>query len=60
VTVGADDSIEVAIRTMQDHQVRRRPLIDGNDLIGIISQADIARNYPEDRVGEPVELISFY
>jgi CBS domain-containing protein len=59
VTIGADDSVEEAIRTMTDHQVRRLPVIDGHDLVGMISQADIARSMPEDRVGELVELISF-
>ena len=59
VTIGADDSIEEAIRTMQEHQVRRLPVIDGHDLVGMLSQADIARNYPEDRVGELVEFISY-
>jgi CBS domain-containing protein len=59
VTIGADDTVEEAIRTMQDNQVRRLPVIDGHDLVGVISQADIARNYPEDRVGDLVELISY-
>jgi len=59
VTIGADDTVEEAIRTMQQHQVRRLPVIDGHDLIGMLSQADIARNYPEDRVGELVEFISY-
>lgn len=59
VTIGADDSIEEAISTMQNHQVRRLPVIDGHDLVGILSQADIARNYPEDRVGDLVEFISY-
>jgi CBS domain-containing protein len=58
VTIGADDSLEEAIKTMQEHQVRRLPVIDGHDLVGILSLADIARNYPEDRVGELVEFIS--
>lgn len=58
VTIGADDSIEEALRTMSAHQVRRLPVIDGHELVGIISQADIARNYDEDRVGELVEAIS--
>jgi CBS domain-containing protein len=58
-TIGADDSIEEAIRTMQQHKVRRLPVIDGHELIGMLSQADIARNYPEDRVGELVEFISY-
>ncbi|MHA7141891.1 CBS domain-containing protein [Arthrobacter sp. Sr33] len=59
VTIGADDSVEEAIRTMQDHKVRRLPVIDGHELIGMLTQADIARNYPEDRVGELVEFISY-
>lgn len=59
VTIGADDSIEEAIRTMQEHKVRRLPVIDGHELVGMLTQADIARNYPEDRVGELVEFISY-
>ncbi|MGB9034220.1 MAG: CBS domain-containing protein [Paeniglutamicibacter sp.] len=58
VTIGADDSIEEAIRTMQDHQVRRLPVIDGHTLVGMLSQADIAKNYPADRVGDLVKFIS--
>lgn len=59
VTIGADDSVDEAMTTMTDHQVRRLPVIDGHDLVGMISQADLARSLPEDRVGELVELISF-
>jgi CBS domain-containing protein len=58
LTIGADDPIEEALATMKDHQVRRLPVIDGHDLVGIVSQADIARNLPEDRVGDLVEAIS--
>jgi len=58
VTIGADDSIEEALRTMIEHKVRRLPVIDGHDLVGIISQADIATNLDEERVGDLVEAIS--
>jgi CBS domain-containing protein len=58
VTVGADDSIDEALRTMIDHKVRRLPVIDGKQMIGIISQADIATNVDEEKVGELVEAIS--
>ncbi|GAA1133882.1 CBS domain-containing protein [Citricoccus alkalitolerans] len=58
VTIGADDSIEEAIQTMKEHQVRRLPVIDGHDLVGMLSQADVARNWPDDRVGELLEVIS--
>jgi CBS domain-containing protein len=59
VTIGADDSVEEAIATMKEHKVRRLPVIDGHDLVGMVSQADIARNYPEEKVGELVEFISY-
>jgi CBS domain-containing protein len=58
VTIGADDPIEEALRTMTSHKVRRLPVIDGHRLVGIISQADIATNLDEDRVGDLVEAIS--
>lgn len=58
VTIGADDSVEEALHTMTEHGVRRLPVIDGHDLVGIVSQADIAKNLPEDRIGELVEAIS--
>ena len=58
VTIGADDSVDEALRTMADHGVRRLPVIDGHDLIGIVSQADLAKNVDEEKVGELVEAIS--
>lgn len=58
VTIGADDPIDELLKTMTEHKVRRLPVIDGYQLVGIVSQADVARNLPEDRVGDLVEAIS--
>jgi len=58
VTIGADDSVDEALRTMKEHGVRRLPVIDGHDLIGMVSQADVAKNLPEEKVGDLVEAIS--
>jgi CBS domain-containing protein len=58
VTIGADDSVEEALRTMKEYKVRRLPVIDGHDLVGIVSQADLATNIDEDKVGDLVEAIS--
>ena len=58
VTIGADDSIDEAIATMKEHKVRRLPVIDGHELVGMVAQADIARNISDDKVGDLVELIS--
>jgi CBS domain-containing protein len=58
VTIGADDSVDEAIRTMKDHAVRRLPVIDGTDLVGMVSQADIARALPDTKIADLVETIS--
>ena len=58
VTIGADDSLEEAIQTMRDNAVRRLPVIDGHDLVGIVSQGDIAKAADEEQVGALVEAIS--
>jgi CBS domain-containing protein len=58
VTIGADDSVEEALRTMTQHKVRRLPVIDGHELIGMVSQADLARNLDHAQVGQLLESIS--
>jgi CBS domain-containing protein len=58
VTIGADDSVDEALRTMATHKVRRLPVIDGRELVGMVSQADLAKEIDEEKVGELVEAIS--
>jgi CBS domain-containing protein len=58
VTIGADDSVEEALKTMADHQVRRVPVIDGDQMIGIVAQADLAKACPPEKAGELLEAIS--
>jgi CBS domain-containing protein len=58
-TIGADDSADDALKLMSEHKVRRLPVIDdGKQLVGIVSQADIATNLSEKKTGEVVEAIS--
>jgi len=58
VTIGADDSLEEALETMKRHQVRRLPVIDGDRMVGIIAQADVAREAGDAATGDTVEAIS--
>jgi CBS domain-containing protein len=58
VTIGADDSVEEALKTMADHQVRRLPVIDGDEMIGVVAQADLAKACPPEKAGELLEAIS--
>jgi CBS domain-containing protein len=58
VTIGADDSVDEAIGTMKRYAVRRLPVIDGRQLVGVVSQADIARAMPDTHVADLVGAIS--
>lgn len=60
VTCHADDNVEKAMDAMEEHQLRRIPVVDAdNVLVGIISQADVATrvNEPE-KTAEVVREIS--
>ena len=58
VTIGADDSVDEALKTMSENKVRRLPVIDGHDLVGVVSIADLAGEIDDDKVGDLVEAIS--
>ena len=58
MTIGADDSLGEALQTMKAHAVRRLPVIDGHDLVGIVSIADLAQNIDDEETGDLVEAIS--
>ena len=51
VTCRADNDLQVALDAMAGHQVRRIPVVDDdNQIVGIISQSDVAT-----RVSEPAK-----
>jgi CBS domain-containing protein len=57
--VHSDDSIEAAFKTLEENQVRRVPVLDqGGQLVGIVSQADLARIVPVQLAGELIHTIS--
>ncbi|MGW7538110.1 CBS domain-containing protein [Amycolatopsis sp. NPDC054798] len=58
VTIGADDDVAEILRTMSQHRVRRLPVIDGHDLVGVVAQADVARAMPNPDTGVLVEALS--
>jgi CBS domain-containing protein len=55
--VDAGASIEEMLNVMEEHQVRRLPVIDNHRLVGIVSEADIARHLPEHAIAEFVKAI---
>ena len=58
VTIGADDDTTEILRTMSEHKVRRLPVIDGHQLVGIVAVADVARALPDRPVGDLIDAIS--
>ncbi len=56
-TVEADASDGEVLRVMEEHRIRRLPVIDNHRLVGMISEADLARHLPEQSIAEFVEAI---
>jgi CBS domain-containing protein len=53
------ENIETCERLMQEHQVRRVPIVDAEDrVIGIVSQVDLALHDKAERVSKTVAEIS--
>src|SRR5690554_6949665 len=51
VTVEASDDVSVALERMREHQVRRLPVLEDRRLVGIVSQADVARALSAETTG---------
>src|SRR3954466_9385223 len=59
VTVDPQQNLDEALRLMAQHQVRRLPVVEEDGrLVGVVAQADVARNADDSRTGELVEEIS--
>ena len=57
--VRADAPIDHALSLMQEHKVRRLPVLDENKrLCGMITEADIATHMPQEQTGEMVSAIA--
>ncbi|MET3983011.1 CBS domain-containing protein [Streptomyces sp. PvR034] len=57
ITVDADADTSQVLQTMQDHRIRRVPVIAEHRLVGMISEADLARHLSDEQVGHFVETI---
>ncbi|RDI68315.1 CBS domain-containing protein [Nocardia pseudobrasiliensis] len=57
ITVDGHTRITDVLAIMENHRIRRLPVIEGNRLVGIITEADLARGLPEQKIGEFVEAV---
>jgi CBS domain-containing protein len=59
VTVDSQQDLDDALRIMAKHQVRRLPVVEEDGrLVGVVAQADVAREGDDKRTGALVEEIS--
>jgi CBS domain-containing protein len=60
ITCRAEDDLQVALDAMSAHQLRRIPVVgDGNQILGIIAQADVATRVDQpEKVAKLVKEIS--
>jgi CBS domain-containing protein len=59
VTIDPQQDLGEALRLMAQHQVRRLPVIEeGGRLVGVVAQADVAREGDDTKTGQVVQEIS--
>jgi CBS domain-containing protein len=58
VQTSPDQDLDEALRLMAQHQVRRLAVTEGDDLVGVLAQADVAQEHGATQVGETVSAIS--
>ena len=58
VTIDPQQDLDEALRLMASNQVRRLPVVEEGRLVGVLAQADVAREAKEKQTGQLVEDIS--
>ena len=59
VTIDPDQDLDEGLRLMAQHQIRRLPVVEEDGkLVGVVAQADVARQSDDKKTGEVVERIS--
>ncbi|GIH50789.1 CBS domain-containing protein [Microbispora rosea] len=57
VWVDAGASVEDALAKMEEHQIKRMPVIDNHRIVGMITEADLAKELPDSKLAEFVHRI---
>ncbi|MEV7004920.1 CBS domain-containing protein [Streptosporangium sp. NPDC051022] len=57
VWIDAHSSVEEALNMMEQHQIKRLPVIDNHRIVGMISEADLAKELPDDKLAEFVHHV---
>ena len=57
VSIEPHADVTDVLRAMEQHQIHRLPVIESQQPVGMISQADLARHLPENLVGEFIDAV---
>jgi CBS domain-containing protein len=57
VWIDARTDVEEALATMGQHQIKRLPVIDNHRIVGMISEADLAKELPDNKIAEFVHRV---
>jgi CBS domain-containing protein len=57
VWVPADATVAQALARMEEHRIKRLPVMDGDRVVGMITEADLARHLPDDQLAEFVQRV---
>ncbi|MGP4008964.1 CBS domain-containing protein [Streptomyces sp. 4N124] len=55
--IPANADVSDVLHEMQEHQIRRLPVIDNKRLVGMISEADLAQHLTEDQIATWAESV---
>jgi CBS domain-containing protein len=57
ITIEAQADVTEVLHAMEQHQIHRLPVIESQQPVGMITQADLARHLPESSVGEFIDAV---
>ena len=55
--IDADADARDVLKELEEHQIKRLPVIENKRLVGMISEADIARHLQDEEIAEYVERV---
>ncbi|NBE53733.1 CBS domain-containing protein [Streptomyces boluensis] len=55
--IESDADVDAVLQEMQGHQIRRLPVIEDKRLVGMISEADLAKHLSEEQIAGWVESV---
>ncbi|MET7329454.1 CBS domain-containing protein [Nonomuraea sp. NPDC005650] len=57
VWVDARSSVEEALQKMEQHQIKRLPVIENHRIAGMVTEADLAKELPDNKLAEFVHRV---